>query len=136
MQAFGKLGRDPTDVELMMFAQANSEHCRHKIFNAQFIIDGTPEPLSLLAMIRATHARNSDGVLSAYRDNAAVIVGANATRFFADPLTQRYSAALRADRYFNEGGNSQSSDGDLAVSGCSHRRGRGDSRRGCDRDRR
>jgi phosphoribosylformylglycinamidine synthase len=93
VQAFGKLGRDPTDVELMMFAQANSEHCRHKIFNAQFIIDGTPKPLSLMAMIRATHARNSDGVLSAYRDNAAVIVGANATRFFADPLTQRYSGA-------------------------------------------
>ena len=90
VQAFGRLGRDPTDVELMMFAQANSEHCRHKIFNAQFIIDGTLEPLSLFAMIRATHARNSDGVLSAYRDNAAVIVGANATRFFPDPLTQRY----------------------------------------------
>ncbi|MEO7208962.1 MAG: phosphoribosylformylglycinamidine synthase [Steroidobacteraceae bacterium] len=93
VQAFGKLGRDPTDVELMMFAQANSEHCRHKIFNAQFIIDGKPMPLSLMAMIRATHARNSDGVLSAYRDNAAVIVGANATRFFPDPLTQRYGGA-------------------------------------------
>jgi phosphoribosylformylglycinamidine synthase len=93
VQAFAKLGRDPTDVELMMFAQANSEHCRHKIFNAQFIIDGKPMPLSLFDMIRATHASNSDGVLSAYRDNAAVIVGANATRFFADPLTQRYSGA-------------------------------------------
>jgi phosphoribosylformylglycinamidine synthase len=93
VRAFGKLGRDPTDVELMMFAQANSEHCRHKIFNAQFIIDGTAQPLSLMAMIRATHARNSDGVLSAYRDNAAVIVGANATRFFPDPLTQRYGGA-------------------------------------------
>jgi phosphoribosylformylglycinamidine synthase len=91
VQAFGKLGRDPTDVELMMFAQANSEHCRHKIFNAQFVIDGTPEPRSLMAMIRATYARNSDGVLSAYRDNAAVIVGADATRFFPDPLTQRYA---------------------------------------------
>ncbi len=52
--AFGTLGRDPTDVELMMFAQANSEHCRHKIFNAEFIIDGVPMPLSLFAMIRAT----------------------------------------------------------------------------------
>ena len=90
VRAFGQMGRDPTDVELMMFAQANSEHCRHKIFNAQFIIDGKPLPLSLFAMIRATHARNSAGVLSAYRDNAAVIVGANATRFFPDPLTQRY----------------------------------------------
>ena len=90
VQAFRKLGRDPTDVELMMFAQANSEHCRHKIFNAQFIIDGEAMPQSLMAMIRATYARNSAGVLSAYRDNAAVIEGASATRFFADPLTQRY----------------------------------------------
>ena len=87
---YGELGRDPTDAELMMFAQANSEHCRHKIFNAQFIIDGEPMPLSLFSLIRATHARNSAGVLSAYRDNAAVIVGAEATRFFADPHTQRY----------------------------------------------
>jgi phosphoribosylformylglycinamidine synthase len=88
--AFGRLGRDPTDVELMMFAQANSEHCRHKIFNAEFIIDGAPMPLSLFAMIRATHERNSAGVLSAYRDNAAVIAGGIATRFFPDPVTCRY----------------------------------------------
>jgi phosphoribosylformylglycinamidine synthase len=93
VQAFRQLGRDPTDVELMMFAQANSEHCRHKIFNAQFIIDGKAMPESLMAMIRATYARNSQGVLSAYRDNAAVIEGAGAARFFADPLTQRYSAS-------------------------------------------
>ena len=91
VQAFGKLGRDPTDVELMMFAQANSEHCRHKIFNAQFVIDGEPMPLSLFSLIRATYARNSSGVLSAYRDNAAVIVGAQATRFSADPFTHRYA---------------------------------------------
>jgi phosphoribosylformylglycinamidine synthase len=91
---FGKLRRDPTDVELMMFAQANSEHCRHKIFNAEFIVDGEHQPLSLFAMIRATYARNSRGVLSAYRDNAAVIEGGAASRFFADPLTQRYSATL------------------------------------------
>src|SRR5450755_423656 len=88
--AFGKLARDPTDVELMMFAQANSEHCRHKIFNAQFIVDGAPMPLSLFAMIRATYAKNSAGVLSAYRDNAAVIEGSTAVRFFADPITHRY----------------------------------------------
>jgi phosphoribosylformylglycinamidine synthase len=88
--AFGKLGRDPTDVELMMFAQANSEHCRHKIFNAEFIVDGETLPLSLFAMIRATYARNSSGVLSAYRDNAAVIEGGTATRFFPDPSTRRY----------------------------------------------
>jgi len=88
--AFGRLGRDPTDVELMMFAQANSEHCRHKIFNADFIVDGRPEPLSLFAMIRATHDQNSRGVLSAYRDNAAVIEGTEAMRFFPDPQTLRY----------------------------------------------
>ena len=91
--AFGKLGRDPTDVELMMFAQANSEHCRHKIFNADFIIDAAPMPLSLFAMIRATHARNSRGVLSAYRDNAAVIEGGMAHRFFPDSFTHRYESA-------------------------------------------
>ncbi|HWS63086.1 MAG TPA: phosphoribosylformylglycinamidine synthase, partial [Steroidobacteraceae bacterium] len=90
VMAFGKLGRDPTDVELMMFAQANSEHCRHKIFNAEFIVDGASMPLSLFAMIRATYAKNSAGVLSAYRDNAAVIEGSTAVRFFADPFTHRY----------------------------------------------
>jgi phosphoribosylformylglycinamidine synthase len=92
--AFGHLKRDPTDVELMMFAQANSEHCRHKIFNADFIIDGAAQPASLFSMIRATYARNSRGVLSAYRDNAAVIEGATATRFFPDPLTHRYGGNL------------------------------------------
>ena len=91
LDAFRQLQRNPTDVELMMFAQANSEHCRHKIFNAQFIIDGEAKPLSLFAMIRATHAGNSRGVLSAYRDNAAVIEGGIATRFFPDPVTHRYA---------------------------------------------
>jgi phosphoribosylformylglycinamidine synthase len=89
--AFRSLKRDPTDVELMMFAQANSEHCRHKIFNAEFIVDGEAMPLSLFSMIRATYARNSAGVLSAYRDNAAVIEGERATRFFPDPWTRRYA---------------------------------------------
>ncbi|MGO9935060.1 MAG: phosphoribosylformylglycinamidine synthase [Steroidobacteraceae bacterium] len=92
--AFRRLQRDPTDVELMMFAQANSEHCRHKIFNADFIVDGEAMPLTLFGMVRATHARNPKGVLSAYSDNAAVIEGAHATRFFADPFTQRYSGAV------------------------------------------
>jgi phosphoribosylformylglycinamidine synthase len=91
VEAFGALGRDPTDVELMMFAQANSEHCRHKIFNADFIIDGEPLPLTLFAMIRKT-AANSSGVLSAYRDNAAVIEGSQGVRFFPDPETRRYAA--------------------------------------------
>jgi len=90
VEAFGTLGRNPTDVELMMFAQANSEHCRHKIFNAEFIIDGEPRAESLFEMIRMTHAANSAGVLSAYRDNAAVIEGPRAVRFFPDPQTRRY----------------------------------------------
>ena len=73
---YAELGRDPHDVELMMFAQANSEHCRHKIFNADWVIDGTPQPRSLFAMIRHTHERNPGPVLSAYHDNAAVMRGA------------------------------------------------------------
>ncbi|HEX7416698.1 MAG TPA: hypothetical protein VF315_01480, partial [Steroidobacteraceae bacterium] len=71
-ESFTQLGRDPTDVELMMFAQANSEHCRHKIFNARFVLDGVAQEKSLFAMIRNTHAQHPQGVLSAYRDNAAV----------------------------------------------------------------
>jgi len=90
VRAFRTLGRNPTDVELMMFAQANSEHCRHKIFNAEFVVDGVAMPHSLFAMIRATYAKNSRGVLSAYKDNAAVIEGSTAVRFFPDAITQRY----------------------------------------------
>ena len=76
--AFAELGRDPTDAELMMFAQANSEHCRHKIFNASWVIDGQPQPRTLFAMIRHTYqATNGAGILSAYEDNAAVVVGAS-----------------------------------------------------------
>jgi phosphoribosylformylglycinamidine synthase len=87
---FTRLGRDPTDVELMMFAQANSEHCRHKIFNADFVIDGVAQSKSLFAMIRNTHAQAPTGVLSAYRDNAAVLAGPLGTRYFADPHTRVY----------------------------------------------
>jgi phosphoribosylformylglycinamidine synthase len=92
-ESFTKLNRDPTDVELMMFAQANSEHCRHKIFNADWLIDGERQPKSLFAMIRNTYAKNSKGVLSAYRDNAAVIEGAVGNRWFADPRTHRYTSS-------------------------------------------
>ncbi len=87
---FQRLGREPTDVELMMFAQANSEHCRHKIFNADWIIDGDRRDESLFSMIRHTHARSPKGVLSAYRDNAAVIEGARGIRYFPDPRTGVY----------------------------------------------
>jgi phosphoribosylformylglycinamidine synthase len=88
---FTRLGRNPTDVELMMFAQANSEHCRHKIFNATWTIDGEDRDKSLFAMIRNTHEAHSHGVLSAYRDNAAVIEGSPADRFYPDPETGTYA---------------------------------------------
>jgi phosphoribosylformylglycinamidine synthase len=91
-RAFRELGRDPADVELMMFAQANSEHCRHKIFNADWIVDGERSDKSLFGMIRNTHARNPRGVLSAYRDNAAVIEGWHGRRWFAPPGGGAYAA--------------------------------------------
>src|SRR5450432_4917577 len=93
IDAYRTLGRDPTDVELMMFAQANSEHCRHKIFNADWVIDGRPRDESLFAMIRYTHAQNPAGVLSAYRDNAAVIEGSAGLRYFPDPVSGIYHAS-------------------------------------------
>ena len=83
-QAYHGLGRDPTDAELTMFAQANSEHCRHKIFNADWIVDGERQPRSLFAMIRHTHAVTPQGTVVAYSDNAAVIEGRRAHRFFPD----------------------------------------------------
>jgi len=81
---FTRLGRNPTDVELYMFAQANSEHCRHKIFNASWKIDGEKQPRSLFQMIRNTNELSGDNVLSAYRDNAAVIRGGRGGRFFPE----------------------------------------------------
>jgi phosphoribosylformylglycinamidine synthase len=89
---FAALNRDPTDVELMMFAQANSEHCRHKIFNADWLIDGQAQPKTLFQMIRNTHAKNPQGVLSAYRDNAAVIEGSLGKRYFPNPENDIYGA--------------------------------------------
>jgi phosphoribosylformylglycinamidine synthase len=81
---FSRAGRNPTDVELMMFAQANSEHCRHKIFNAAWVIDGVPQAETLFGMIRHTHALRPEGTLSAYADNAAVIAGRDIARFYPD----------------------------------------------------
>ncbi|MET3516733.1 phosphoribosylformylglycinamidine synthase [Pseudacidovorax sp. 1753] len=83
VDAFGKLGRNPTDVELMMFAQANSEHCRHKIFNADFTIDGERQPMSLFGMIRHTHKTNPQHTVIAYSDNASVMEGHAIERFVA-----------------------------------------------------
>ena len=89
--AYRQMQRDPTDVELMMFAQANSEHCRHKIFNADWIVDGDHQDRSLFDMIRNTHkAINGRGVLSAYRDNAAVIEGTTEDRLFIETGSGRY----------------------------------------------
>ena len=87
---YRRAGRNPTDAELMMFAQANSEHCRHKIFNASWVIDGEPQPKSLFAMIRNTHEKSPDGVLSAYRDNSAVMEGWVAESFFPAAADARY----------------------------------------------
>lgn len=87
VDAFNELGRNPTDIELMMFAQANSEHCRHKIFNADWVIDGELQTHSLFKMIKNTFASSPDNVLSAYSDNAAVIKGSQAGRFYPTPLT-------------------------------------------------
>ncbi|MGH8645169.1 MAG: phosphoribosylformylglycinamidine synthase, partial [Gammaproteobacteria bacterium] len=87
---FAALERDPTDVELMMFAQVNSEHCRHKIFNARWMVDGQIQDRSLLDMIKHTQAQHAGGVLSAYADNAAVTSGYAASRFFPSPEEGRY----------------------------------------------
>ena len=88
---FKQLKRNPTDAELMMFAQANSEHCRHKIFRGNWIIDGQPQKISLFDLIRHTHEHNPEGVLSAYRDNASVIQGYKGMRFFPRPLDKLYT---------------------------------------------
>jgi len=90
--SFNGLGRNPHDIELMMFAQANSEHCRHKIFNASWDIDGQSQEKSLFGMIKNTYQMHNEGVLSAYKDNASVIVGSVAGRFFPDPETRQYGA--------------------------------------------
>jgi phosphoribosylformylglycinamidine synthase len=91
-QRYGALGRDPSDAELMMFAQANSEHCRHKIFNADWRIDGETQAHSLFRMIKHTHAQSPQLTLTAYKDNAAVVEGFDATRFRPDPATGEFRA--------------------------------------------
>jgi phosphoribosylformylglycinamidine synthase len=90
VDAFKGLERNPTDVELMMFAQANSEHCRHKIFNASFTIDGAPQERSMFAMIRHTHQVSPQHTVVAYSDNASIMEGARVERFIAPPDAPRY----------------------------------------------
>ena len=105
-ERFAGLGRDPSDVELMMFAQANSEHCRHKIFNAGWTIDGREQlqangqPLSLFRMIKQTHIATPEHTLTAYSDTAAVVEGYPARRYRPDPATYEYRAEGLADSAF------------------------------------
>src|SRR3546814_5324604 len=104
-ERYGELGRDPSDVELMMFAHANSEHCRHKIFNASWTIDGQDmqrdgAPQTLCKMIKHTHARTPKYTLSAYRDTAAVVAGSPAKRFRPDPQTNAYRDEPTRDSAF------------------------------------
>ena len=91
VESFTALKRNPTDVELYMFAEMNSEHCRHKIFGAAWTIDGEQKDLSLFQMIKNTYKMHSTNILSAYKDNAAVMNGAaKAGRYYADPKTNKY----------------------------------------------
>ena len=94
-RAYRAMGRDPTDAELTMFAQANSEHCRHKIFNGDWIIDGERQPQSLFSMIRHTHEVSPQGTVVAYADNAAIMEGRTAERFYprADGVYARHATA-------------------------------------------
>ena len=90
IENYKRLDRAPTDVELMMFAQANSEHCRHKIFNASWTIDGEPKQESLFGMIKNTYKQSPENILSAYSDNAAVMLGHEASRFHVNPVNHQY----------------------------------------------
>ena len=90
VRCYGDLDRDPTDAELMMFAQANSEHCRHKIFNASWVIDGEKQKQRLFGMIKSTTEKTPDGVISAYSDNAAVIEGWSGSRLMPRPADREY----------------------------------------------
>ncbi len=123
VEYFTRANRNPTDVELTMFAQANSEHCRHKIFNASWVIDGEPRDASLFGMIRETHRANPQGTIVAYADNAAVMEGRVVRRFLADPRHGAVRLRRGPHAHAHEGGDAQPPDGHLAVPG------RGDGRR-------
>jgi phosphoribosylformylglycinamidine synthase len=96
---YAEMKRDPTDAELMMFAQANSEHCRHKVFNASWTIDGVAQEKSLFAMIKNTHTKSPQYTLSAYTDNAAVIEGNTGDRFFPQPADGQFVGVTEAIPY-------------------------------------
>ena len=131
--AFRTAGRDPSDVELMMFAQANSEHCRHKIFNASWTVDGEAREESLFGMIRATHAAHPQGTVVAYA--ATTRRSSRAARCYRfDPVTDARrpvrGAALELTHIAAQGRDPQPPDRDLAVPRRGHRLGRRDPRRG------
>lgn len=92
VEQYQSLEKNPTDVELMMFAQVNSEHCRHKIFNADWVVDGESKEHSLFRMIRETHMQNSKGTLVAYSDNSSVLAGSKERRFFPNSETKEYQS--------------------------------------------
>lgn len=96
-ESYIDLKRSPTDIELMMFAQVNSEHCRHKIFNADWLIDGKAQPKSLFKMIKNTYKASAENILSAYSDNSAVLKGRQTEQFFSDPRTNEYGDHKLAD---------------------------------------
>ena len=98
VEAFTKQGRNPTDVELMMFAQANSEHCRHKIFNAEFTIDGVKQEKTLFGMIRETHKKSPRGTIIAYSDNAAVFEGPTVPRLYTRPTVEDPAGSVFTER--------------------------------------
>ena len=141
-ERYAALGREPADVELMMFAQANSEHCRHKIFNASWTLDGrdmlsNSGPQSLFKMIKHTHAQTPENTLSAYSDNAAVVEGYPTRRFRPQPGSRAYAAEdAQPIGVLHQGRDPQPPDRDRAVSGRQHRQRRRDPRRGRDRPRR
>ncbi len=102
VDAFTQLGRNPTDVELMMFAQANSEHCRHKIFNADFIIDGVPQERSLFAMIRNTERLNPQHTIVAYADNASIMEGSKRQVFNAKSASGPINTGVSSYQIYSE----------------------------------
>lgn len=90
-ESYSNLNRNPTDVELMMFSVVNSEHCRHKIFNANWVVNGKKQSKSLFKKIKNTYEKNNEGILSAYSDNAAVLKGPQSQKFYPDPKTGTYA---------------------------------------------
>ena len=102
-KVYTRLQRNPSDVELIMFAQANSEHCRHKIFNSSWTIDGDDQERSLFAMIRNTHQLHPEGTIVAYSDNSAVMAGCEAETWVPKVWTIVYQKDTRLSSYLDEG---------------------------------